>query len=156
VNGDSKTPGPNSSDEEKLIFIQANIVSFVTQYQLPIIEVALVVSKYVKILTNSLIENAEANQEVVPDSLLESKRVSDASVNPIIAEFPLESLMGMVDEDRMDILDTILRTSINKTEIAFPKVISILRDWEHITREQLAKATSPGHLFSPLEIPDGF
>ena len=68
----------------------------------------------------------------------------------------METLLDKVDQDRMDILDTILRTAINKTELPFPHAISLLREWEGIVRVQLSRATSPGHLFSPVELPDGF
>lgn len=153
---DESIPGPESPIEEKLIFLQSNMVSFVKQYQLPIIEVSLVVSKYLRILTDSLVEKANMYDEKIPDNLLESNPIDAESVEPIFLDFPLESLVNKVDQDRMDIFDTILRTSINRTELPFPQAIALLRDWEVIVRTQLSRATSPGHLFSPLDIPEGF
>jgi len=153
---DESIPGPESPTEEKLIFLQSNMVSFVKQYQLPIIEVSLVVSKYLRILTDSLVEKANMYDEKIPDNLLESNPIDAESVEPIFLDFPLESLITKVDQDRMDIFDTILKTSINRTELSFPQAIALLRDWEVIARTQLSRATSPGHLFSPLDIPEGF
>ena len=75
---------------------------------------------------------------------------------PKIEDFPLDKLMQNIDQDRMDIFDTIIRTIINGSEIPFVNAIMLLRDWEAIIRTQLAKSTSPGHLFSPLELDDGF
>ena len=60
------------------------------------------------------------------------------------------------DNERMDIFDTIIRTIINSSELNFTDAILLLRDWESIIRKQLANATSPGHLFSPVELPDDF
>jgi hypothetical protein len=56
----------------------------------------------------------------------------------------------------MDIFDTIIRTIINGSEIPFVNAVMLLRDWERVIRTQLVKSTSPGHLFSPLELDDNF
>ena len=47
---DAKIPGPDQPVEERLLFLQENLVNFVKQYSLPVIEVALVVSKYIRML----------------------------------------------------------------------------------------------------------
>ena len=77
-------------------------------------------------------------------------------VAPTIESFPLEKLLSALDEDRMDILDTIIRTIINGSEIPFVSALTLLRHWEMRLRAQMAEATSPGHLFSPMDLPDGF
>ena len=56
----------------------------------------------------------------------------------------------------MEIFDTIIRTIINEAEIPFASAITVLRDWESKIRTQLSESTSPGHLFSPMKLPDGF
>ncbi|MED5397718.1 MAG: hypothetical protein VYD41_00100 [Candidatus Thermoplasmatota archaeon] len=149
-------PGSDAPVEDKLIFLQANMVSFASQYNLPVIEVSLVVSKYLRILTQSLEEHAKLHRETIPEDLLLSRPLEAIPITPNLSDFPIETLLDKVDQDRMDILDTILRTTINKTELPVPHAISLLRDWEGIVRAQLSQATSPGHLFSPVELPDGF
>ena len=149
-------PGPDSPIEDKLLFLQENMVGFVSQYSLPAIEVALVLSKYLRILTESLVEHANAQLETVPEDILRARPLDPPPTMPSLPDFPLETLIDRVDQDRMDIFDTILRTSINKTELPFPQAIVLLREWEQIVRAQLSCATSPGYLFSPLELPDGF
>ena len=67
---------------------------------------------------------------------------------------PLETLLGNLDDDRMDILDTILRSAMNATEMPLVDALMQLRQWEHLARNQLASAKGAGQLFSPLEIPD--
>ena len=94
--------------------------------------------------------------EELPETITESKEIREVDVSPIISDFPLENLIANVDEDRMDIFDTIIRVCINSTELAFAPTIGVLREWEELIRMQLAQSTSPGHLFSPLSIPDGF
>ena len=149
-------PGSDAPVEDKLIFLQENMVSFASQYNLPVIEVSLVVSKYLRILTASLEGHAKLHRETIPEDLLRSRPLEAIPITPNLSDFPMETLLDKVDQDRMDILDTILRTAINKTELPFPHAISLLREWEGIVRVQLSRATSPGHLFSPVELPDGF
>jgi len=149
-------PGSDAPVEDKLIFLQGNMVSFASQYNLPVIEVSLVVSKYLRILTASLEGHAKLHRETIPEDLLRSRPLEAIPITPNLSDFPMETLLDKVDQDRMDILDTILRTAINKTELPFPHAISLLREWEGIVRVQLSRATSPGHLFSPVELPDGF
>lgn len=149
-------PGSDAPVEEKLIFLQGNMVSFASQYNLPVIEVSLVVSKYLRILIESLEEHATLHHETIPEDLLRSRPLEAIPITTILSDFPLETLIDKVDQDRMDIFDTILRTAINKTELPFSPAISLLREWEGIVRAQLSRATGPGHLFSPVELPDGF
>ena len=116
----------------------------------------MVISKYLRILTDSLVQKATNLKEELPESITRSKEITKAENSPIISDFPLENLIDNADEDRMDIFDTIIRVCINTTELPFPNAIGVLRDWEELIRTQLSHSTSPGHLFSPLSIPDGF
>ena len=132
------------------------MVNFVNQYNLPIIETSLVISKYLRILTQSLVEQAQNNNEIIPPEILNPTPIEKNVLRSSISEFSLDSLLNQVDNERMDIFDTIIRTIINSSELNFTDAILLLRDWESIIRNQLAKATSPGHLFSPLELPNDF
>ena len=62
----------------------------------------------------------------------------------------------IVDIDRMDILDTMIRTIINGTELPFVDAVLALRRWEHLARSQLSKASGTGQLFSPMILPTDF
>ncbi|MED5485207.1 MAG: hypothetical protein VYE59_01175, partial [Candidatus Thermoplasmatota archaeon] len=64
--------------------------------------------------------------------------------------------IDILDEDRIDILDTLIRTSINQKEIPLADSLLVLRSWEKLVRTQLSNSTSPGQLFSTVEIPDDF
>jgi len=156
MNGEGEMPGPDQPVEERLLFLQENMVNFVKQYSLPVVEVALVVSKYIRALKESLEAAATQSGEILPENLAEPWPVEIDGVAPTIESFSLERLLSALDEDRMDILDTIIRTIINGAEIPFVSALTLLRDWEMRLRAQMAEATSPGHLFSPMELPDGF
>tara|TARA_B100001996_G_scaffold51670_1_gene36932 strand:- start:1874 stop:2344 length:471 start_codon:yes stop_codon:yes gene_type:complete len=156
MDSQGEMPSPTDSMEEKLLFLQENLSNFVKQYSLPIIESALVISKYINILLNELEKKATMENEILPLEITEPRAIIEGVKAPKIEDFPLDKLMQNIDQDRMDIFDTIIRTIINGSEIPFVNAIMLLRDWEGIIRTQLAKSTSPGHLFSPLELDDGF
>jgi len=156
MDSQGEMPASTDSIEEKLLFLQENLSNFVKQYSLPIIESALVISKYINILLNELEKKATIENEVLPLEITEPRAIIGNLKTPKIEDFPLDKLMQNIDQDRMDIFDTIIRTIINGSEIPFVNAIMLLRDWEEIIRTQLAKSTSPGHLFSPLELDDGF
>ncbi len=156
MNGEGEMPSPDQPVGERLLFLQENMVNFVKQYSQPVVEVALVVSKYIRALKESLEVAAAQSGEILPENLAEPWPVEIDGVAPTIESFPLEKLLSALDEDRMDILDTIIRTIINGSEIPFVSALTLLRDWEMRLRAQMAEATSPGHLFSPMDLPDGF
>jgi hypothetical protein len=93
---------------------------------------------------------------VLPARLAEPWPVEIDGVAPAIDSFSLDRLLGSLDEDRMDIFDTIIRTIVNGSEIPLASALTLLRDWEMRLRVQMAEATSPGHLFSPMDIPENF
>ena len=153
---DGQIPLPSSPIEEKLLFLQENMVNFVNQYSQPIIEVSLVVSKYIRILLEKLQETASKSNETLPVELLTPRQLESVQESAVLDSFPLERVLESVDKDRMDILDTIIRTILNETELPFISALAILRDWEYNIRVQLSKSTSPGHLFSPIQLPEDF
>ena len=156
MDNEGEMPSPAASMEEKLLFLQENLSNFVKQYNLPIIESALVISKYINILLNELKKKASLEKENLPLEITEPWPITGEMKTPKIEDFPLDKLMQNIDQDRMDIFDTIIRTIINGSEIPFVNAVMLLRDWERVIRTQLVKSTSPGHLFSPLELDDNF
>jgi len=156
MSGEGEMPSSSEPIEEKLLFLQENLSNFVKQYNLPLIESALVVSKYLNILLGELQKIAILEGEILPESITQPWPIISEIEPPKIDSFPLDRLMQTIDQDRMDIFDTIIRTIINGSEIPFVNAVSLMRDWEKIIRTQLVKSTSPGHLFSPLELPENF
>ena len=156
MDNEGEMPSPAASMEEKLLFLQENLSNFVKQYNLPIIESALVISKYINFLLNELKKKASLEKENLPLEITDPWPITGEMKTPKIEDFPLDKLMQNIDQDRMDIFDTIIRTIINGSEIPFVNAVMLLRDWERVIRTQLVKSTSPGHLFSPLELDDNF
>ena len=151
-----RVPSPEEPVEERLLFLQENMVSFVNQFSMPVIEVSLVLSKYIRIILDSLLEAAETEDESLPQNLVEAWPIDSNPDAPTIESYPLDRLLGSLDEDRMDILDTLIRSILNERQLPFVPTLTLLREWESLARTQLSQAGSPGHLFSPMEFPESF
>tara|TARA_B100000131_G_scaffold35280_1_gene32310 strand:+ start:4649 stop:5140 length:492 start_codon:yes stop_codon:yes gene_type:complete len=153
-------PKPSSKTNEKLLFLRENMTHLTNQLSMPVIEVALVVSKFIRIVLESLENAAKLSGEELPSSVSRKKPLDSHSPEEnsfdVIQSFPLEKLIERVDNDRMDILDTLIRNVVNESELEFVHVLGELRQWEHNIREQLSTVVSPGGLFSPLELPEDF
>ena len=152
----ARVPAPDAPVEEKLLFLQENMVSFANQFSMPVIEVALILSKYIRILLESLQNAAQSNGEALPPRLTEPWHIDTQNEPPMIDSFPLETLLGSLDEDRMDILDTLIRTILNESQLPFTPALTLLREWEALVRTQLSAAGGPGQLFSPIDLPESF
>ncbi len=151
-----RIPIPDSDSEptEKMVFLQEQVVNFLRQYSMPLIEVSLVFSKFTRQLSEALILQANTNGEQIPDILSKPWPILNEDDQSMDSGPDLDAVLSTLDEDRMDILDTILRTAIHATELALADALMQLRQWEHLARIQLASSKSTGQLFSPLEIPD--
>ena len=125
----AKIPGADAPVEERLLFLQENMVNFVKQYSLPVIEVSLVVSKYIRLLLESLEKAALESGEIIPENIAQPWEIESELSASTIDSFPLDKLLGTLDEERMDILDTMLRVIINGAEIPFSSTLTLLRDW---------------------------
>ena len=156
MDDDARIPSPDAPVEERLLFLQENMVSFVNQFNMPVIEVALVLSKYIRILLESLQKTAQSNGEVLPSRLTDPWHIEAKDEVPRIDSFPLDTLLGSLDEDRMDILDTLIRSILNESQLLFTPALTLLREWEALVRTQLANASGPGQLFSPINLPENF
>ena len=147
-------PGPDAENTDKMVFMQEQIVNFLRQYSMPLIEVSLVFSKYTRQLTEALSNEADAQGETLPEILMEPWPLLGEQDEFESSGPALDTVLQNLANDRMDILDTILRSSMNATEMPLVDALMQLRQWEHLARTQLASARGAGQLFSPLEIPD--
>ena len=79
-------------------------------------------------------------------------------VEPVVTEttFDLEKALALVDRDRMEILDTLIRVTLDEEKMLVSDALGVMRSWEQLVRGQLSQAAGPGQLFSPTEIPEEF
>tara|TARA_B100000902_G_scaffold89979_1_gene93728 strand:+ start:5250 stop:5714 length:465 start_codon:yes stop_codon:yes gene_type:complete len=149
-------PSVSSSSTEKMLFLQENMVHFVNQMSMPVIEVSLVISKYLKRLVDVLEERAQKEDEELSSEILNPWPIESDSSAGDRPGMALDRILEIVDIDRMDILDTMIRTIINGTELPFIDAVLALRRWEHLARNQLSRASGTGQLFSPMILPADF
>ena len=138
--------------EQRMTTLHERIVHMVRQLRIPLLEMSLVVSKYTRILLSAIEEQAERDGETVPEVLSTPHEISLPEKQESELRFEVEKLLDAVDEERMDILDTLIRTTINDEMISHADALMVMRSWEKDVRERLSLASTPGQLFSPLDI----
>lgn len=136
-----------------LVTLTERTVNLINQLNMPLVEVSLVLQKHLNQLMKTLTEHLERTGETVNEQVHSPWPIDTVSPSTNIS-FDLEKVMNIVDHQRMDILDTLIRVTLVEINTSVIDAILALRQWEHLARTQLASATGPGQLFSPLDIPD--
>lgn len=136
-----------------LVTLTERTVNLVNQLNMPLVEVSLVLQKHLNQLMMTLNQHLERTGETVGERVQAPWPIETVSASTS-ASFDLEKVMSIVDHQRMDILDTLIRVTLVEINTSVIDAILALRQWEHLARTQLASATGPGQLFSPLDIPD--
>ena len=137
-----------------LVTLQERMVNLINQLQMPLIEVSMVIGNHIKQLMNSLNEHIAKTGTHFPDKVTEQWALSSDSTTITESKMDLEKIISIVDDDRMDILATLIRVTLIETEMALDDGILALRMWEQLARSQLSSASSPGQLFSPIILPE--
>ena len=153
---EDRIPTEDSPSTEKMLFLQENMVHLVNQMSMPVIEVSLVLSKYLNRMVDELEKKAALSDEILPENVLNQWPIEVTDDSYTRGRMTLELTLEIVDQDRMDILDTLIRTVINATELPFMDAVIALRSWEQLARTQLSSASGVGQLFSPMDLPDEF
>ena len=138
-----------------LVTLTERTVNLVNQLNMPLVEVSLVLQKHLNQLMTTLNQHLERTGEAVSERVHAPWPI-DAVSPSTNASFDLEKVMNIVDHQRMDILDTLIRVTLVEINASVIDAILALRQWEHLARTQLASATGPGQLFSPIDIPDNW
>ena len=137
-----------------LVTLQERMVNLINQLNMPIIEVSMVIQNMLSPMLESLkIHVAETGMEV-PDKIINQWPIDVPNHHYDESTLDIDKLLSVVDRDRMDILEALVRVTMVETEMILLDGISALRMWEHLVRSKLVTVTSPGQLFSPLEIPE--
>ncbi len=139
-----------SQSVDALVTLQERMVNLIKQLQMPLIETSMVIGNHIKQLMKSLNEYSSESGVLFPDKVTSPWELNmDNDTNSQIT-MELDKILSIVDNDRMDILATLIRVTLIETELDLSEALLALRMWEHLARSQLAAATSPGQLFSPL------
>ena len=139
------------SGPESMVTLQERMVNLINQLGMPVLETSMVISRW----TNRLLEQLQDHSENLPENLANPWPLD---VVPVESEssFDLDKALSLVDRDRMDIFDTLIRVTLEEEQMLVSDALGVIRSWEHLVRTQLSQAAGPGQLFSPTEIPDDF
>ncbi len=138
-----------------MVLLQERMVNLIGQLTMPVSEVALVLQHHIQGLLGSLTEYASKTGAEISDRVAHPWEIKSPSGDSQSAGvFDVEKVLKIVDQDRMDILSTLIRVTLVETEMDLIEGILALRAWEQLVRQQLSEATGPGQLFSPLELPE--
>ncbi|MBJ14927.1 MAG: hypothetical protein CMB70_06125 [Euryarchaeota archaeon] len=143
------------SATDSMVTLQERMVNLIGQLTMPVSEVALVLQHHIQGLLGSLNEYAQKTGASISDRVRQPWPIeSQTQIGENLVTFDVEKVLKIVDQDRMDILSTLIRVTLVETEMDLVEAILALRAWEQLVRQQLAEATGPGQLFSPLEFPE--
>ena len=143
------------SATDSMVTLQERMVNLIGQLTMPVSEVALVLQHHIQGLLGSLNEYAQKTGASINDRVRQPWPIeSQTQISENLVTFDVEKVLKIVDQDRMDILSTLIRVTLVETEMDLVEAILALRAWEQLVRQQLAEATGPGQLFSPLEFPE--
>ena len=137
-----------------LVTLQERMVNLIKQLNMPIIEVSMVIQNMLSPMLDSLTNHAAETGMILPDKVVNQWPIDIQNHDDKQSSLDINKILSVVDEDRMDILETLVRVTMVETEMILLDGVSALRMWEHLVREKLANIKSPGQLFSPLEIPE--
>ena len=142
------------SATDSMVTLQERMVNLIGQLTMPVAEVALVLQHHIQGLLGSLNEFVEKTGATINERVAQPWPIEENDVDHTPISFDVEKVLTIVDQDRMDILSTLIRVTLVETEMDLVEGILALRSWEQLVRQQLAEATGPGQLFSPIELPE--
>ena len=145
-----------SNDVEGMVTLTERMVHLIGQLGMPIVEVAIVLQRRITSMVEPLLAWAEEQGVELEPSVKAPWPLDGGQDSEATSAFTLDRLLDHVDADRMDILDTLIRVTLQEVDADLMHGILALRPWEHLVRSQLAAADGPGRLFSPLDVPDDF
>ena len=144
----------DTSAVDGMVTMQERMVNLINQLNMPLIEVSLVLSKHIAGLSRSLDDHINATQQEFPETVTHPWPIQNSGDEESSFQFDLEKIFKIIDEDRMDILATLIRVTLVEIDASLAEGLLALRPWEALSRAQLSNAKSPGQLFSPIEIPE--
>jgi len=130
------------------------MVNLINQLSMPLVEVSIVIQNLLSPMLDSLNEHIAISGNTYGDKVLEAWPIDLSEDVESAGNFDVAKVLKVIDEDRMDILSTLIRVTLVEEGLDLADGISALRMWEHLARTQLATIKSPGQLFSPIQIPE--
>ena len=139
---------------DSLVTLQERMVNLINQLNMPLVEVSIVIQNLLSPMIDSLNEHIAVSGNTYGGKVLQAWPIDLSEDVESAGNFDVAKVLKVIDEDRMDILSTLIRVTLVEEGLDLADGISALRMWEHLARTQLATIKSPGQLFSPIQIPE--
>ena len=137
------------SGADSMVTLQERLVNLINQLNMPILETSLVISRW----TNRLLLQLKDHTNELPTNLAEPWPLDSEPVESN-SSFDLDKALSLVDRDRMDILDTLIRVTLEEEQMLVSDALGVMRSWEHLVRGQLSQAAGPGPVsYTHLTLP---
>ena len=96
---------------ESMVTLQERLVNLINQLSMPVLETSLVISRW----TNRLLQQLQQHTTELPENLAKPWPLS---VEPVVSDktFDLDKALSLVDRDRVDILDTLIRVTLEEED----------------------------------------
>ena len=114
---------------DSMVTLQERLVNLINQLNMPIIETSMVISRW----TNRLLEELLKHTQEIPENLRNQWPI-EMEPKQSESSFDLEKALAMVDRDRMDILDTLIRVTLEEEQMLVSDALGVMRSWEHLLR----------------------
>ncbi|MGY8728399.1 MAG: hypothetical protein ACKVKS_04120 [Candidatus Poseidoniales archaeon] len=116
-----------ASAVDGMVTMQERMVNLINQLSMPLIEVSLVLSKHIAGLSRSLDEHISATQQTFPETVTHPWPIETPEGNDAEFSFELEKIFKIIDEDRMDILATLVRVTLVEIDASLAEGLLALR-----------------------------
>ena len=123
---------------DSMVTLQERLVNLINQLNMPIIETSMVISRW----TNRLLKELLKHTQQIPENLRNQWPI-EMEPKQSESSFDLEKALAMVDRDRIDILDTLIRVTLEEEQMLVSDALGVMRSWEHLLRTQLSQASGP-------------
>ena len=140
-----------------MVTLQERMVNLIGQLTMPVSEVALVLQHHIQGLLGSLSEYASKTGVAISERVSQPWPIEQTvEINQSPVAFDVEKVLKIVDQDRMDILSTLIRVTLVETEMDLVEAILALKSLGATRSTATRRGQGPGQLFSPLELPEAW
>ena len=94
-----------------LVTLQERTVNLINQLNMPLVEVSLVLQKHINQLMDTLQSHLDATGQTVPETVHTPWPLASTMAEQS-ASFELEKVLKIIDHQRMDILETLIRVTL--------------------------------------------
>ena len=106
---------------EGLVTLQERVVNLIKQLNMPLVEVSIVIQNMLSPMLTSLNEHASNTNSEIPEKLKHQWPIRKPINDDVASSLSVDKILSVVDEDRMDILMTLIRvTTVSYTHLTLP------------------------------------